>query len=95
MVEIYETSRFDIPDNFKNKEWYAMLLDISSIIKRIDPLADTCIETLDDYYYSMKVYYATWRDPLLLAFNVLYHMGEIYTATENVYYLIKNRDDID
>ena len=57
-------------------------------------MADSCIETFDDYYNSMKIYYETWTDPILLAYNSLYHMGAIYTSVEIVLLLIRNQGNL-
>ena len=54
----------------------------------------TCIETFDDYFNSMVTYYETLTEPVLLMFNILYHMGRIYTATELAINLIRNSEDL-
>ena len=83
-VGIYETGKFDVPSSFELRDWYALINDVSQLFRRLHPMAAVCIETIDDYWLSMRTYYATWTDPLLLAYNALYHMGACYTAIESV-----------
>ena len=93
-ISIYDTARLEMPKHWIEKDWLGLINDINTVFRSIHPMTVTCIETFDDYFNSMVTYYETLTEPVLLMFNILYHMGKIYTAVELAINLIKKTEDL-
>lgn len=93
-LSIYDTARNDMPLHWVDKDWLGLINDINTVFRSIHPMTETCIQTFDDYYNSMVNYYETFTEPMLLVYNILYHLGAIYTAVEEAIRLIKNQEDL-
>ena len=80
----YETASVDVPLSYEEKRYNDMVVYVSKLIRHVHPLTEACIESADDYYDKLLVYWITWQTPVILAFNALYHMGLCYTYIEDL-----------
>ena len=87
-VGLYTTAAVDVPTSYDEERYHDMITGVSKVLRHVHPLALACIESADDYYEKMLVYWETWQTPTILAFNSLYHMGLCYTYIEDMAALI-------
>ena len=65
------------------------------LFRYVHPITEACIESADDFYWRLLSYYQMWHDePILILYNSLYHMGDVYTYIEDgVHLAISNSLD--
>ena len=80
----------EVPDDWSDKKWADWILSVSKVIRYVHPIAESCIESADDYYEKLLIYWITWKDPIVIGFNSLYHMGYCYTYIEDLIALIQS-----
>ena len=85
---LYYTAAVDVPTSYDDERYHDMIVAVTKVLRHVHPLALACIESADDYYEKMLVYWETWQTPVLLGFNALYHMGDVYTYIEDMVGLI-------
>ena len=84
----YETATAEVPLSYAEKRYHDMVTDVSKLIRHVDPLTESCLESIDDYYEKLLIYWITWQTPVILAFNALYHMGLCVTYLEDLVGLV-------
>ena len=84
----YQTASVDVPTSYDEKRYHDMITYVSKLIRHVDPLTEACLESADDYYDKLIIYWYTWQTPAILAFNALYHMGLCFTYIEDLVGLI-------
>ena len=88
--EFYDTATIEEPENRNQELWRDWILSITKLIRYVDVITENCIETADDYYDRLKIYYDIWVDtPEIIGFNALYHMGKCYDYIEDADWLLR------
>jgi len=69
---------------FDERDWPAFVENGTELLQSFDPMAKKCVDSSEEYEVAFKNYGTAMTDPLLLTFNVIYHLGELYSRTEEV-----------
>ena len=64
------------PQARRDALWRDWILTIAKLLRYVDTIAENCLETADDYYDRLLVFYNIWMtQPEIIGMNSLYHAG--------------------